>query len=194
MPPWIGILCALAEPAPSVAIVIAPTEQGTEFASQLAGELDEPATVRTSTISFHALLDVPELHWPERYLVFADPSEARILVIRPEDRTLLLRALDPDAARAAPFALAVAAAELLRAARATEKTSGDRIAQKTGLALGASVAVGVSVVEAFGYEPILVQGTVEVDLELLDRERDLWSTIGLALEATGTGERTSGEF
>jgi hypothetical protein len=157
-----------------VAIVVPPDERGREFATQLAGELDEPAAVHTSTLTIEALVSLPPLPWREPFVLFADPERARIAVIRSEDRTLLLRALDESS----PYALAVAGAELLDAAEAEPVRS--------RLSLGGSVSIGVGVVEAFGHEPVLVSGSIAAELEL--REGDLWSTIGLGFEATSSAE------
>jgi hypothetical protein len=172
---------------------------GAEFASHLAGELDEPASVRTSTITFASLLDLPALSFPEPYLIFADPRAGRVLVMRPSDRTVLLRAIDEATARESPYALAVAAAELLRLARASETlpnlepppTSEARPSPR--LALGTTISVGVAITEAFGHEPLLVQPTFALALDLIETESELFSTIALAIKAPYSSDRSFGD-
>src|SRR5206468_1490748 len=55
--------------------------------------------------------------WSERFVVVVDTAQATVEVVRPEDGTVISRVLDPTAARSAPHAVALAAAELLELAR-----------------------------------------------------------------------------
>src|SRR6185312_9604970 len=97
----------------SVAVVVA-SPSSEEAARYLASQTDLTVVRRSSinTGNLPALLEEARVAWREPLVVVLDTDHQVVSVLRPEDGTMSSRALAPSAA-AAPYVVAVAAAELL---------------------------------------------------------------------------------
>lgn len=183
-PLWILSLVAM---QPEVAIAVDPTVPATlDFATLLSSEIDAPATVRTSSVSFERILTGRLPPWPEGLLAAFEPRTGRVVVVRRVDGTVLLRTLDEAASRAA-YAVAIAAAELIRYARLPIPAKGDtpriRLLPALYLALGGGIS------ESFGHEPLVIEPRFAVGGELLDPVRGVFSRFALGVRAPVEAEK-----
>jgi hypothetical protein len=108
-----------------VAILIAgPADE--PVAAQLGEVLPEPPTRRTAggIESDRALIEAAAA-FPEPFVIALDVGHGIVRVLRVEDATVVSRAFDPAAAGTAPYAVALAVAELLELAREAPRASPD---------------------------------------------------------------------
>jgi hypothetical protein len=191
------LFLALASTSPDVAVAIPPTEAGRRLGDQLSAELDEPVRIRTSTLTAADVLALPPFPGVERYLIFADPEQGRIIVVRAADRTLLLRGFDPS--RTDAHAMAVAAAELLRLARSSGEPPpppaevASAVRSRDTLDVGVSIALGLAVTEAFGHEPLFLQPSIQVGMELEERSSGVWSMALVSVRVPQVRDTTFGD-
>lgn len=176
-PLWILSLVAMQT---EVAIAVDPEVPATvDFATLLSSELDAPTTVRTSSVAFERIVAGAVPAWPEALLVAFEPRTGRVAVVRKKDGTVLLRTLGTRASRAS-YAVAIAAAELIRYARVPIPKEAEPLARLLP-ALYLSLGVGVS--ESFGHEPLLIEPRFVAGGELLDPTREVFSRFALAIRA-----------
>lgn len=110
-----------AAPAREVTVAIERgDDSGAELAARHLGDrLEVPPRIETTTkgVELPALLEQARGPWSSRFVVLLSPERGQVSVIRSEDGTALTRFLERTAIQQSPFALAVAAAELLELAR-----------------------------------------------------------------------------
>ncbi|MBI5490256.1 MAG: hypothetical protein HY905_23170 [Deltaproteobacteria bacterium] len=172
---------AAAEPGAGIAVV-ATGSADEAAAAEFAGILDQAVTRRhpEAPRNTDAVMRQAGAEWPEPYVVVFDVERAVVRVLRPEDGMVLYRPLDPPVARQEPYAVALAAAELLdlaattplaEAAAVAPPPATERRAEVPRWALGV-VAGGTSVV-GLGGELAVIQPSFGVEV-LLDRRRGPW--------------------
>jgi hypothetical protein len=112
-----SLFAAGAAIAQTVAVVVA-SEADAAAAEYLLRQIEGGATRHATAVARDrdALLAEARQSWSERLIVVLDTERATIHVIRMWDGTALSRALDPQVARSSPYAVAVAAVELLELA------------------------------------------------------------------------------
>jgi hypothetical protein len=120
--------------------------------------------------------------WPEALLVAFDPGSGRVVVVRRDDGTVLLRTLD-DAASRATYAVAIAAAELIRYARLPIPRKGETPGTRVRLLPALYLSLGAGFSESFGHEPLVIEPRFVAGGELLDPKRGVFSRFALAVRA-----------
>lgn len=156
--------------------------RGLSFASHLADELDTATTVRDFTLALDTILGGDHPAWPEPLLVFYDAQTSRVAVVRRSDGTVLLRALEPEGAGSSSYAMAIAAAELLRFAYLPIPAKGAPLTPSR-LQPALMVSLGVEIMDSFGAEPIATQLRLTAGADLLDRTRGMFSRLAIGLRA-----------
>jgi hypothetical protein len=168
---------ALAE---TVAIVTASSASD-GAATALGDQLDLPSVRRESDNARHleALVTEARAGWREELVVVVDTDRAVVSVLRPSDGTMSSRSLDARAAKA-PYAVALAAVELLEIVRNAPPAraaalpipsppSPVRLSLDTGLVQTISTNGDVA----------LLQPTVGADVEFLTGSGTSWLSLGL---------------
>jgi hypothetical protein len=172
--------------AQTVAIVTA-TPAAEEAARHLASQLEGGVTRR---VSVHAeepilLMNEARARWPEDLVVVLDADRAMVRVLRPWDGTVASRSLDPEAAEA-PYAMALAAAELLEIVENAPPADAASLPPRKASRpverpLRASPAISVGALQSLSADGDigLLQPTVGVDVQLSRQLSALWYHIGL---------------
>jgi hypothetical protein len=117
-----GIVAACFMAAPRVlaqnVAVVAATTSDEPAATHLMTQIEGDATRRTSELARESekLLQQAQAEWPERMVVVIDTESGVVKVLRTWDGMVLTRTLERAVARSAPYAVAVAAVELLELA------------------------------------------------------------------------------
>src|SRR5204863_7771353 len=110
-------VCSTAALADTVALITA-TPASDAAARYLSAQIDLPVVRRYSANARHLdkLVEEARASWREDLVVIVDADRAVVSVVRPADGTIGSRALSSSAARA-PYAIALAAVELLELVR-----------------------------------------------------------------------------
>ena len=196
--------CLLAAQARADVAFVTRVPEDAEVRRQLTGLLDEPVTERAESEARALGAIMSEAKgWSERYVAVIDRQASTVHVLRPADQTMAARLLDDRVLGEAPYAVALAIAELLEwlgasAHKADRDTRGD--AALTGgpregeplpdggpsLVFGA----GVELVASPGFDPELTRLSLEAGIEL-GRARPLWGLLSLRGAALGAAGRTA---
>ncbi|MCC7380559.1 MAG: hypothetical protein IT384_01915 [Deltaproteobacteria bacterium] len=202
--PLLAILCAfggsaaaLGAAAREVTVVYAP-DAGTiapVAARHLADRLEAPPAVRTATtVELPDLLAAARGAWSTAFVVVLAPERGQVTVIRAEDGTALSRFLDRRAFAESPYALAVAAAELLELAR---RPRGDPSAPEMQAVLLAGwsflASAGVALGSGPGDEPVLFQPSLVAALLYRGSGHAWWTSIGMGARFLGAADAALGD-
>jgi hypothetical protein len=173
---------ALAED--SVAVLTA-SPASEDAARYLSNQTDLAVVRRTSSNArnLDALLEEARTDWREPLVVVIDADRRVVSVLRPQDGTISSRTLAPSAA-AAPYVVAVAAAELLDLVQhAPTATATQAEPPSPGTAARLALQLGVMQTVAVNGQIGLLQPTVGADVAFARRASPLW--FGVGLHATG---------
>jgi hypothetical protein len=197
--------CLLAAQARADVAFVTRVPEDAEVQRQLTGLLDEPVTERAESEarSLAAIMSDAKGGWSERYVAVIDRQASTVHVLRPQDQTMAARLLDERVLAEAPYAVALAIAELLEwlgaaAHSADRQTRAD--ASQAAVARereprpdgGPSLAfgAGVELVASPGYDPELTRLSLEAGIEL-GRTRPVWGLLSLRAAALGAARRTA---
>jgi hypothetical protein len=170
---------AAAEPV-RVAVVTASPESD-PAARYLATQLDLPTLRRTSSNArrLEQLLLEARGHWREDLIVVVDAERAKVSVIRPSDGTISSRTLNEKAA-SAPYAVALAAVELLELVRnAPPAQTSPMPREPPALRLNLAFDFGFMLSGGTTGGIILVEPTLGGDLELSPAGSPIWWVAGI---------------
>jgi hypothetical protein len=181
--------CIVASPglagAETIAIVTA-SPSSDAAARYFRTQVDQPAAkLETSNArDLDALVREARHKWHKDLIVVIDADRATVSVIRPWDGTISSRALD-ESASSAPYAVALAAVELLEIVRAAPPAKAAALpgAPVRPLVPRASVDIGLVESVSKNGEIGLLQPTTGIDIEL-SREPHAW-WIAFGVHATG---------
>jgi hypothetical protein len=174
----------------SVAVITA-SPASEEAARYLASQTDLTVVRRTSinARNLGGLLQEARAAWREPLVVVLDADFRVVSVLRPEDGTISSRALAPSAA-AAPYVVAVAAAELLdlvqHAPSATPGTVSEGAPPPLGTLARLVLDAGILQTVAASGQINLLQPTAGVDFMFARRGSTLW--LGGGVHASGLGQ------
>lgn len=192
-----------------VAVIARAPEDG-EVRRQLAGLLDEPVTERPEREpqSLPAIMR-EAAGWSEHYVVVVDRAGSSLHVLRPSDQTIASRLLEERVLAEAPYAVALATAELLewlgvsaRAEAVDASGAGTAEPRATPASLDASDAgheaplrldlalgAGLELSASPGFDPELTRLALEAGVELGRGRRPLWGWLSLRAAVLGPGWR-----
>jgi hypothetical protein len=205
----VGLLATTGAHAEGVALVTA-SEGSDEAGRYLSNQLDIPVVKRPSAHArdLDALVAEARAGWHEDFVVVLDAERAVVSVLRPADGTMSSRALAPSAARA-PYAVALAAVELLDVVRSAPPARAAALPappphhRRIGPVLDAGLVQSVST----NGDIVLLQPTVGVGLQVPLGTGDSWYSAGVHADGlspmnrgqvlllpTGAQERTSLQY
>jgi hypothetical protein len=179
-----GTTPALGASSGAVAIVTA-SPASNAAARYLATQIDLPTDRRESKNArrLDKLLPEARASWPEDLVVVVDAEQATVSVLRPSDGTISSRALDESATRA-PYALALAAVELLEIVRNAPPAHGPPThAPPRSLVLRLSADFGLIQSVGTSGNLGLLEPTVGVDVAFTRPGSPVWLLTGI--HATG---------
>jgi hypothetical protein len=192
------VACALllaqkAHAEDSVAVLTA-SPASEEAARYLSSQTDLPVVRRTSinTRNLGALLEEARAGWREPFVVVLDSDQGLVSVLRPEDGTMSSRALAPKAA-AAPYVVAVAAAELLDLvlhAPPAQAATRAETALPSGVLARLRLDVGVLQTVAINGQIGLLQPTAGADFLFAAPTSTTWLGVGMHMSGLGHVRRT----
>lgn len=197
---------------------VAPTAaQDARVSVVLAGDVDAAAAAQLDAVlqtrPLRRVVDEPRdessvlataraQNWPEPYVALLDVGRARVCVVRITDRTVATRLLDPDVARESPYAVALAAAELLDLVRdeppVDEASSpapppAARPPSASERSLGLAMLAGAMLVTGPGGDVSLVEPALGAQLVARPWRGTFVTTLGLSAGLLGSlHRRTSG--
>lgn len=180
---------ALAE---TIAIVTAPGTSE-EAARYFRSQVDRPvaALETTNARDLDALVREARQKWHKDLIVIIDAERATVSVIRPWDGTISSRALD-ESASSAPYAVALAAVELLELVRAAPPARSAALpgAPMRPIVPRASVDIGILESVSKNGEIGLLQPTTGVDIELSREPHAFWIAFGVHATGLSPTQRT----
>lgn len=186
---WVGLLfsgsASAATRSPIIVLHAWGDPFGAETAHHLGDQLEALEVLKTTTTALAVTAVVPRAtaEWPDHLVVALDNTTHQVIVVRPKDGTVLSRALDP-AQRTTPYAVAVAALELLDLAG--EEVG--RVAVQTSSA-GASLTLAVEATGVLSWAPGGEGGVPMVGagawLALRGSRSRWWGAVGLGARLLG---------
>ncbi len=181
----LGLLFAGEALADTVAVVTA-SPASSDAVRYLTTQIDSPVVRRTTPNARHlsALVGEARASWPEDLVVVVDTERGVVSVVRPSDGTMSSRALSPSAT-SAPYAVALAAVELLEIVRGAPQARAAALAEPRPPALSTrwSLEAGVLQSVSLGGDVGMLRPTAGLDVELSRGASPLWCAFGL--HATG---------
>jgi len=168
--------------------VLAASPESRAAAERLAAQIDLPTIPRESPRArdLRALVREARDGYPETLVVVLDAERATVSALRPRDGTIGSRALSPAAARE-PYALALAAAELLELVRAAPLAEAASLPPPTPRSPTSSVSVTLGVQQSTGSSGPLAQLAPSVGLGIIGPAAPGAAFFGVGLVATGLG-------
>jgi hypothetical protein len=181
----LAALWSRAAVAETVALVTASSSSD-EAARYLATQIDLPVVPRETVNArrLDALVAEARASWHEDLVVVIDTDNAVVSVVRPADGTIGSRALSPTAV-SAPYAVALAAVELLEIVRSAPPARSAALPAPETAAIGTRWSFDAGVVQSVTTSGNigLLQPSIGADLELGRPRRSVWFSVGL--HATG---------
>ena len=181
----LATLWSRAAGAETVALVTASSSSD-EAARYLATQIDLPVVRRETPNARHldALVTEARTSWHEDLVVVIDTDNAVVSVVRPADGTIGSRALSPTAV-SAPYAVALAAVELLEIVRSAPPARSAALPSPESSGVGTRWSFDAGIVQSVTTSGNigLLQPTIGADLELGRPRRSVWFSLGL--HATG---------
>jgi hypothetical protein len=182
-------VCVLASASRAVAetiAVVTASPASDEAARYFRTQVDQPAALieTKNARDLEALVREARLKWRKDLVVVLDAERATVSVVRPSDGTISSRALDIKAS-SAPYAVALAAVELLEIVRTAPPARAAALPQPVPRPLVPRAAVDIGLVESVSKngEIGLLQPTVGIDIELSRDPSSFW--VGFGVHATG---------
>jgi hypothetical protein len=165
----------------TVAIVTA-SPASKEAALHLETQIDHPVVLRTTPNArfLDALMAEARESWPEELVVVVDTERAIVSVVRPSDGTIGSRTLAPTAANA-PYAVALAAVELLEIVEAAPEARSAALPERQPRSLGTRVALDVGLLQSVSTSGgiSLFRPTAGVDVEFSLARSPVWVGVGV---------------
>jgi hypothetical protein len=172
---------AWAASANKVAIVTA-SPRSDSAARYLATQIDLPTVRRASDNARQPDLLVKEARakWQEDLVVVVDSERATVSVVRPSDGTISSRTLSAEAA-AAPYAMALAAVELLEIVRNAPPahTAPERARPPRGVIVHLAIDAGIIQSVGISGNLGLLEPTIGVDVGFSRDKSPVWLLVGL---------------
>jgi hypothetical protein len=184
------VVCVLASAgraaAETIAIVTA-SPYSDEAARYFRTQVDQPAALieTRNARDLEAFVREARRRWHKDLIVVLDAERATVSVVRPSDGTISSRALDLKAT-SAPYAVALAAVELLEIVRAAPRAHAaalPRPASSRPMVPRAAVAIGLVESVSKNGQIGLLQPTTGIDIELSRDPNSFWVAFGV--HATG---------
>lgn len=182
-------VCVLASASRAVAETIAivtASPASDEAARYFRTQVDQPAALveTTNARDLEALVREARRKWHKDLVVVLDAERATVSVVRPSDGTISSRALD-EKASSAPYAVALAAVELLEIVRTAPPARSAALPRPAPRPLVPRAAVDIGLVESVSKngEIGLLQPTTGIDIELSRDPNSFW--VGFGVHATG---------
>ncbi len=171
------------DPAQAETVALVTASPSSEAAARYFSTQTELPVVRRQSHNsrdLDALVGEARTSWPEALVVVLDADRAVVSVLRPGDGTVGSRRLDAPAA-AAPYAVALAAAELLEIVRDAPSARAAALVPTVPPPLTTRWVIGLEVLETVSIngDVGLVRPAAGVDLDVSPRASSLWLGIGL---------------
>ena len=186
-----SVSAGAASGAGGVAIVIA-SPAGDSAARYLATQIDLPTVRRASDNARQPDLLVKEARakWHEDLVVVVDPDRATVSVLRPSDGTIGSRTLSAEAA-AAPYAVALAAVELLEIVRNAPPAHTPTEQPPSSRGVVVRLAFDAGVIQSVGTSGNLglLEPTIGFDVGFSRRSSPVWLLTGIHASGLVPSER-----
>jgi hypothetical protein len=162
--------------------IVTTTPASDEAARYFRTQVDQPvAQVETSNArDLEALVREARRKWQKDLIVVIDTERATVSVVRPWDGTISSRALDLKAT-SAPYAVALAAVELLEIVRAAPPARAAALPRPAPRPIVPRASVDIGLVESVSKngEIGLLQPTTGIDIELSRDPSSFWVAFGV---------------
>jgi hypothetical protein len=197
--------CVLTASARADVAFVTRAPADAEVQRQLAGLIDVPVIERAQSEprSLAAIMSDAQ-DWEEHYVAVIDRPGSSVHVLRPRDQTMAARLLDERVLSEAPYAVALAIAELLEWLGASAHTvdgqapradAAGTVAPREGEPVGPYApslvfGAGVELLASPAFDPDLTRLSLEAGIEL-GRAHSVWGLVALRGAALGSTGRTA---
>jgi hypothetical protein len=182
---WMAVLVGLLQSTTALAegVALVTASAGSEEAGRyLSNQLDVPVVKRPSSHArdLDALVAEARAGWHEDFVVVLDADRAAVSVLRPSDGTMSSRALAPSAARA-PYAVALAAVELLEIVRSAPPARSAALPSPAPHRAPVIAVLDAGLVQSVSANGgvVLLQPTLGVGLQAPFGRSESWLSIGV---------------
>lgn len=181
----VGLVSAAGAAAETVSVLTASPESepaAAYFTQQISVKVVRRESVHAR--STEALINEARARWRDDFVVVVDAERAVVTVLRPRDGTVGARTLAPSAARA-PYAVALAAVELLDIVRSAPRARAAALPAQGPESLESRLSLDLGLVQSVSEtgDVGMLQPTAGADLELQGNDSPYWFAIGA--HATG---------